>query len=198
MVLDPAIGATNVIQESLPILPFIKANNGILNFNQSTLDHLERLSSDCGYTKVISAPCHYFFGLIVLCGSGLTTTSNSRLLGSSHRYPPTLLLPNAIYTRPSSRQLSISTIVSILTGLVIIVLFDMILWLHRRISTAPMSEKPFTLQTTLIAMITGIPHFHRTPGGRSVHLYPSFLLSLEALRITGIAHQIPSKEFSLR
>ena len=51
---SPCIGDCGFIQLQLPLYPHVKANNAILNINQTFLDHLETMSSDCGYTDYVN------------------------------------------------------------------------------------------------------------------------------------------------
>ena len=48
---DPSIG-DGWFQGQYPVVPFVRANNVILNINQTELAHLEKMSSDCGVTAV--------------------------------------------------------------------------------------------------------------------------------------------------
>ena len=50
LVYDPCIGSFDVVGQEIPTYSFVKANNDILNFNQSFLDKMEAISSECGYT----------------------------------------------------------------------------------------------------------------------------------------------------
>ena len=48
----PCIGDCGFTQLLLPTYPFVKANNLILNINETFLSYLEQMSLDCGYTEV--------------------------------------------------------------------------------------------------------------------------------------------------
>jgi hypothetical protein len=51
-VYDPTVGQFDLTQENIPLYSFVKANNNILNLNQSLLSTLETQSAQCGYTEV--------------------------------------------------------------------------------------------------------------------------------------------------
>lgn len=57
LVYDPCIGDCGGSVPQYPTYSFVKANNLILNINQTYLQKLERISSDCGFTEV-SIPGH--------------------------------------------------------------------------------------------------------------------------------------------
>lgn len=50
LVYDPCIGSFNVIQKYVPAAAFARANNAILNINETYLQYLEQLSDECGFT----------------------------------------------------------------------------------------------------------------------------------------------------
>jgi carboxypeptidase D len=49
MIGGPVIGQFSTAQEQIPKYPFAKANNGIVGWDQSTLDELEQMHKKCGY-----------------------------------------------------------------------------------------------------------------------------------------------------
>lgn len=53
LVYDPCIGDFDYVQEEVPAVPFVQANNNLFAFNQSFLDQLESLHQSCGYADYI-------------------------------------------------------------------------------------------------------------------------------------------------
>ena len=49
LVYDPCIGDFNFVQEEIPVVPFVKANNNLFGFNATFLAQLEALDESCGY-----------------------------------------------------------------------------------------------------------------------------------------------------
>ena len=52
LIYDPVIGSYELVGRDIPSYAFVKANNVILNLNDSFVSTLEKASSDCGWTKV--------------------------------------------------------------------------------------------------------------------------------------------------
>ena len=55
LIYDPVIGSYELAGRDIPTYAFVKANNVILNLNDSFVSTLEKVSSDCGWTKVSSS-----------------------------------------------------------------------------------------------------------------------------------------------
>ena len=49
---SPCIGDCGFLQLNMPTYPFVKANNLILNINETFLGELEKIHMDCGYAEV--------------------------------------------------------------------------------------------------------------------------------------------------
>ena len=49
---DPWIGDGSFVQGIYPTYQFVLNNNEIMNYNQTTLDEFEQMSTNCGYTAV--------------------------------------------------------------------------------------------------------------------------------------------------
>jgi carboxypeptidase D len=52
-VYDGCIGAFNTIQQQVPAVPFIKANNDLFGFDEGDISDLEELHKSCGYEGLI-------------------------------------------------------------------------------------------------------------------------------------------------
>jgi carboxypeptidase D len=50
---DPCIGNFDFVQEEVPAVPYVVANNNLFNFNASFLAQLEELHKSCGYAAYI-------------------------------------------------------------------------------------------------------------------------------------------------
>jgi carboxypeptidase D len=50
---DPCIGQFDYVQEEVPAVPFVVANNNLFNFNESFLAQLQGLHESCGYADYI-------------------------------------------------------------------------------------------------------------------------------------------------
>lgn len=50
---DPCIGQFDYTQEEAVVVPFVEANNNLLNFNESFLAELQSLHQSCGYADCI-------------------------------------------------------------------------------------------------------------------------------------------------
>ena len=46
---DPCIGDFDLIQEEMPVVPFVQQNNNLFKFNDTFLSRLEALDQSCGY-----------------------------------------------------------------------------------------------------------------------------------------------------
>jgi carboxypeptidase D len=53
LVYDPCIGQFDYVQEEVPAVPFVVANNNLFNFNESFIAQLESLHKSCGYADYI-------------------------------------------------------------------------------------------------------------------------------------------------
>jgi carboxypeptidase D len=53
LVYDGTIGSYMPIQHNAPLVPFVVANNNILNFNSSFIAQLQELHQSCGYADYI-------------------------------------------------------------------------------------------------------------------------------------------------
>lgn len=53
LMFDPCIGNFEYVQEEVPVVPFVLANNNLFNFNASFLSQLEMLHQNCGYATYI-------------------------------------------------------------------------------------------------------------------------------------------------
>ena len=49
---DPCIGDCGLVQGEYPTYQYAKENNAILNFDDTTLAKMEKISEDCGYEAV--------------------------------------------------------------------------------------------------------------------------------------------------
>lgn len=52
IVYDPCIGDCGLVQMEYPIAAFASANNELLNLDQATINKLNQMSDECGYTDV--------------------------------------------------------------------------------------------------------------------------------------------------
>lgn len=50
---DPCIGQFDYVQEQVPVVPFVKDNANLFNFNESFMNELEHLHKSCGYSDFI-------------------------------------------------------------------------------------------------------------------------------------------------
>ncbi|KAJ5174867.1 uncharacterized protein N7482_000744 [Penicillium canariense] len=50
---DPCIGQFDYVQEEIPVVPFIKKNANLFNFNETFMAELEHLHQSCGYEEFI-------------------------------------------------------------------------------------------------------------------------------------------------
>lgn len=50
---DPCIGQFDYVQEEVPAVPFVVANNNLFGFNDSFIAQLEDLHKSCGYSDYI-------------------------------------------------------------------------------------------------------------------------------------------------
>lgn len=53
MMFDPVIGSFTVVQEEIPIVPFVEANANLFGFNESFMVELSSLHESCGYKDYI-------------------------------------------------------------------------------------------------------------------------------------------------
>ncbi|QDS70031.1 hypothetical protein FKW77_003833 [Venturia effusa] len=49
LVYDPCIGAYDTVQQQVPVVPFVKANNDLFGFDQGDISNLEQVHESCGY-----------------------------------------------------------------------------------------------------------------------------------------------------
>ncbi|GLI73690.1 hypothetical protein PoHVEF18_001910 [Penicillium ochrochloron] len=50
---DPCIGQFDYVQEEIPVVPFVKENANLFNFNETFMAELEHLHKSCGYADFI-------------------------------------------------------------------------------------------------------------------------------------------------
>lgn len=50
---DPCIGQFDYVQEEIPVVPFVKENKNLFNFNETFMAELEHLHQSCGYADFI-------------------------------------------------------------------------------------------------------------------------------------------------
>jgi carboxypeptidase D len=53
LVYDGSIGSFMPVQHNVPLVPFILANNILLNFNSSYITRLQELHTSCGYAEYL-------------------------------------------------------------------------------------------------------------------------------------------------
>jgi carboxypeptidase D len=51
---DPCIGDWDFTQQEVPVVPFARSNNNVMNFNASFLSDLESRHQSCGYADILS------------------------------------------------------------------------------------------------------------------------------------------------
>lgn len=56
---DPCIGDWDFTQQEVPVVPFAKRNNNVMNFNASFLADLEARHESCGYADILSTYLTY-------------------------------------------------------------------------------------------------------------------------------------------
>ena len=88
---DPVIGSYVLDGMTIPSYDFVKANNLILNLNQTFLDHLEKVNDQCGWIQVsrlVLRPPSAIFAcslpLVLLIVHTLATSGQRNTLLSHH------------------------------------------------------------------------------------------------------------------